>query len=349
MTTPPVEERPTDTAYAAMVSARLADSWGLDDVEMTFLGGELDRNYRVVAHGRTYLAKLRTDDGAGARWQQDILHHLARTDLDVAVPTPVANLAGSFDVVIGEGATACQLVVLDWVDGVELVKAHPHSDDLMFSIGVAAAKVTHALAGFDAPDVCRTHHWDVLRSGDVIDECLAAEPALGDNPDVHVARQWFADVEPSLAGLPRALVHNDFNDNNVLVGVRADGTQRVSGILDFNDALRTVRVAEPAIAGAYAMIRKESPLPAMAGVLAGYTSVTPLTAAELEVAYPLAAARLCVQALTWAVRGRARPTAYGAMRSRYTLPALRAVVGIDREVAAAAIRAAAVACAQDRP
>ena len=79
-----------------------------------------------------------------------------------------------------------------------------------------------------------------------------------------------------------AMVHNDLNDNNVLVE-EVDGVQKVAGILDFNDALYTVRVAEPAIAGAYAMLRKDHPLNAMGLIIAGYHGVTPLTDGELAV------------------------------------------------------------------
>jgi hypothetical protein len=109
-------------------------------------------------------------------------------------------------------------------------------------------------------------------------------------------------------------------------------------VLDFNDALYSVRVAELAIAGAYAMLRKSDPLAALGNVVAGYHRVTPLTDDELEVIYPLAVARLCVQALTWATRGRTDPTAYGTMRMRYTRPALSRALHIDPRVASAYLR-----------
>ena len=57
-----------------------------------------------------------------------------------------------------------------------------------------------------------------------------------------------------------------------------------------------------------------------------------MTDGELAVAYPLAAARLCVQALTWAVRGQTDPTEYGAMRMRHTLPALHRVLQVDTAI-----------------
>ena len=326
-----------DDDVAAVVSARLAESYRITSVDLKFLGGELDRNYRVVAdNGATFLAKVRSQADRNDRlgWQKDILLHLARTDLDVAVPTLVPTTDGRLDVSIDRGSGHWLLTVLNWLPGADMVNVADHSEALLFDIGSTAARVTNALYGFDSASMRETHHWDVTRSAEVIEECLAHDPALGDNADVHRALAWFRDIEASIASLPRAMVHNDLNDNNILIS-ESEGVQKVSGILDFNDALYTVRVAEPAIAGAYAMLRKDDPLTAMGWVIAGYHSVTPLTDAEIAVAYPLAAARLCVQASTWAVRGQITPTEYGAMRMRYTWPALHRVLQVDPLNAAA--------------
>jgi Ser/Thr protein kinase RdoA (MazF antagonist) len=329
-----------DALAEAVVSARLADSYGLVGADLKFLGGELDRNYRVAAgDGRTFLAKLRkqADRDDRLRWQKEILLHIADRHVGVGVPTLVRTNDGDLDVGIDVGSERWLLTVLDWVRGTDMVHIPTHSEGLLVDIGATAARVTKALEGFQSETLHRTHHWDVARSAEVIDECLDRDPTLSTNPDVLTARAWFTDVEPRLGSLPRAMVHNDLNDNNVLVDV-VDGVQRVAGVLDFNDALHTVRVAEPAIAGAYAMLRKDDPLTAMGLVISGYCGVTPLTDDELAVAYPLAAARLCVQASTWAVRGQDDPTEYGAMRMRHTLPALHRVLQVDVRTATARLR-----------
>jgi hydroxylysine kinase len=340
MPKPPANSADTDVLAEAVVSARLADSYGLIGAELKFLGGELDRNYRVSAgDGRTFLAKLRkkADRSDRLRWQKEILLHIADRHVGVGVPTLVRTIDGDLDVGIDVGSQRWLLTVLDWVRGTDMVHIASHSEGLLIDIGAAAARVTKALEGFQSETLHETHHWDVTRSAEVIDECLALDPTLGENPDILTARGWFTDVEPRLGSLPRAMVHNDLNDNNVLVEV-VDGVQKVAGVLDFNDALYTVRVAEPAIAGAYAMLRKDDPLTAMGFIIAGYCGVTPLTDDELAVAYPLAAARLCVQALTWAVRGQTDPTEYGAMRMRHTLPALHRILQVDTRTAAAHLR-----------
>jgi hydroxylysine kinase len=340
MPKPPVNSADTDVLAEAVVSARLADSYALIGADLKFLGGELDRNYRVSAgDGRTFLAKLRkkADRSDRLRWQKEILLHIADRHVGVGVPTLVRTSDGDLDVSIDVGSERWLLTVLDWVRGTDMVHIASHSEGLLIDIGAAAARVTRALEGFQSETLHETHHWDITRSAEVIDECLALDPTLGENPDIVTARGWFTDVEPRLGSLPTAMVHNDLNDNNVLVEV-VDGVQKVAGVLDFNDALYTVRVAEPAIAGAYAMLRKDDPLTAMGFIIGGYCGVTPLTDDELAVAYPLAAARLCVQALTWAVRGQTDPTEYGAMRMRHTLPALHRILQVDTRTAAAYLR-----------
>jgi Ser/Thr protein kinase RdoA (MazF antagonist) len=340
MPNPPLESADTGVLAETVVSARLADGYGLAGADLRFLGGELDRNYRVSTDdGRTFLAKLRTkaDRNDRLRWQKEILLHIADRHLDCAVPTLVPTVDGDLDLGLDVGSERWLLTVLNWVPGTDMVHVDNHSDGLLIDIGATAARVTNVLDGFRADTLHETHHWDVTRSAEVIDECLVLDPTLADNADVLKALGWFRDVEPLLDSLPMAMVHNDLNDNNILVE-EADGVQKVAGVLDFNDALYTVRVAEPAIAGAYAMLRKDDPLSAMGLIIAGYHGVTPLTDGELAAAYPLAAARLCVQALTWAVRGQTEPTEYGTMRMRHTLPALHRVLQIDPRSATAHLR-----------
>jgi len=129
---------------------------------------------------------------------------------------------------------------------------------------------------------------------------------------------WFAQlVEPVLEGLPRGVVHRNLN---VLAALGADGRYHVSGVLDFSDALHTVRVSElaVAVAVAYAMLRAPDPLGAATDVVAGFDAVRPLSDTELSVVFSLAAARLCINATSWTAGCAAAPDGYGASRVHHT-------------------------------
>jgi 4-aminobutyrate aminotransferase-like enzyme len=153
--------------------------------------------------------------------------------------------------------------------------------------------------------------------------------------------RFTAAVGTHLAALPTAVVHHDLNDFNVLARRSPDGRHGVYAVLDFADALHTARVSELAIAVAYAMLRKPDPLRAAAGVVRGYVTRAELTDAELAVLFPMAAARLCVNAVTWTHRCAEGDHPYGRERMRHTWPAIARLARTPPELAAAVLSEAA--------
>ncbi|MGB5185733.1 MAG: aminotransferase class III-fold pyridoxal phosphate-dependent enzyme, partial [Acidimicrobiia bacterium] len=105
-----------------------------------------------------------------------------------------------------------------------------------------------------------------------------------------------------LGALPRQVVHNDLNDENILV---RDGA--LVGVIDFGDAIETVRVAELAIACTYAMFDQDDPVGVATDVIAGYRSMAPLEDAEADALLDLILARLATSVTLSASRGRANP------------------------------------------
>lgn len=334
-----------EIALASHLNAR----YEISAETVKFLGGDVDRNYRIdTSTGRAFLAKVQVGkDLRTFQWQEAILVHLATSNIRVAVPAIVPTTEGLLHSQYLLDSGTAVVSVHDWLSGTEMIDVVSHSDQLLIDIGATGAKLTRALEGFDACALPESHYWDVTRSDEVIRSCIGDDPRFADEPYVQAALQWFEQVRPKLSELPRALVHHDLNDSNILVRT-VHGQQRVSGVLDFNDALFSVRVAEPAIAGAYAMLRKEDPLRALGLVVAGYLEVQVLSSDELEVLYPLAVARLCVQFLTWTARAQSNPTEYGARRMGYTLPTLQRLLEIEPAVAAAALMETASEAARRR-
>jgi Ser/Thr protein kinase RdoA (MazF antagonist) len=133
-----------------------------------------------------------------------------------------------------------------------------------------------------------------------------------------------------LDALPVATVHQDLNTHNVLVN--PINPVRVDGVIDFNDTVRTVRVADIAIAAGYAMLVSDKPLEAFVTVVRGYLTQAPLTEGERNVLFPLGLIRLCVNWTTWLARSEGDLTSYAASRMRATWPTIQWVVdaGLER-------------------
>ena len=116
--------------------------------------------------------------------------------------------------------------------------------------------------------------------------------------ETHVAPRIAADE------LRWGVLQADFNDANVILERDAVDSP-IAGVIDFGDMVYTMRVNEVAIAMAYAMVSTVAKDAVAAGapegvvecafaLLAGFASVVPLTAAEIDVLPTLVAARLAI-------------------------------------------------------
>lgn len=132
------------------------------------------------------------------------------------------------------------------------------------------------------------------------------------------------------SALPRSVVHQDLNDHNLMVDQTAS---RIVGVIDFNDAVSTIRAADIGIAASYGMRRSGDPLQNFVHVVRGYERIIPLSVAEREVVFPIAVARLAVNWAVWKSRAVTAPTAYGDARSRRTWPVIETVLHHGLETA----------------
>lgn len=319
----------------------LRDRFGLTGVEVSTLGGELDQNSSVLLDdGSRVVVKVSRPDAdvARIRWQHELIR-LAGDALDgVRVPTVRTALDGDTIAVTDLDGSARAVAVYSWLDGRTLSELNSRSPELLEELGATAARMVRALDGAPEPPDPTGHHWDVLRAAESVAEDIAAvdDPVRVDQ--VRRIVSWFSRaLDRHRDALPRAVVHHDLTDFNVLARRGPDGRHHVHAVLDFGDALHTARVSELTVAVAYAMLRTADPLTAAAAVVRGYTEESDLSDAELAVLFPMAAARLCVNAVTWTRRG----TDYGFERMRHTWPAVAALAATPPELAEAILREAA--------
>jgi 4-aminobutyrate aminotransferase-like enzyme len=104
----------------------------------------------------------------------------------------------------------------------------------------------------------------------------------------------------------KSVVHNDANDNNILVTETPDAP-KVRAIIDFGDAIYTQIINDLAVAIAYAVMDKPDPLNAALPLVEGFHSSFPLLEEELEVLYVLVAMRLVISVTKSAINRRKEP------------------------------------------
>lgn len=325
-----------------MDDARAAlHAFAIRPATLTELPGEVDRNVLVEdVTGRRFVLKFGGGDVTAADFQQQVLERLA-TVPGLAVPrvVPTADGRPHLWTEIASRKTFARL--LTWVPG-RMLHDLPHRTPLLLEeLGVLAGRCVVALADLEAPASLGSHHWDMSSAGAGIRECVEHLA-----PDEHRAVDrvlgWLDElVTPSLRDLPRGVVHQDLNDHNVLTTADPDGTHHVSGVIDVGDALCTIRVAELAVAAAYVLRGTDDPLAALRAVCRGFGRVAELSEAEAALVFPLAVARLCLNAVTWQQRDVTEDgDAYARDRMRGSWPAVIALSELSPWRAQGHVRAA---------
>jgi 4-aminobutyrate aminotransferase-like enzyme/Ser/Thr protein kinase RdoA (MazF antagonist) len=329
------EPVPADDARAALLA------FGITPATLAALPGEVDRNVLVEdTSGQRFVLKLGGGDVAAADFQRHVLERLA-TIPDLTVPQVFATTDGTPHTWTEVAGSRTFARLLTWVPG-RMLHDLPHRTPLLLEeLGELAGRCCVALADLEPPASIGSHHWDMAAAGAGIRQCLE-HLAPDERRAVDRVLQWLDDlVAPHLADLPRGVVHQDLNDHNVLATQDADGTHHVSGVIDVGDALRTIRVAELAVAAAYVMRGTDDPLAALRSACRGFGRVVSLTDAEAAVVFPLAVARLCLNAVTWRQRDVTEGgNSYARDRMRGSWPAVLALSELSPVRAEGHVRAA---------
>lgn len=215
----------------------------------------------------------------------------------------------------------------------------PHTAALRAELGRQAARLDQALAGFAHPLLDRPLKWNLLQA----EWAMAELAAIADAEQRQLAAEALAaydQLRPALLALPRTPIHNDLNDYNLLVTADGRGQFAISGLLDFGDLCAAPRVCETAIAAAYAILDQPNPLRALGELVAGYHAVWPLSAAEIDLIWPLVRTRLAVSVVNAALMKQQRPDdPYVTVSEAPAWRMLAATATVDPALAAARLRA----------
>ena len=271
----------------------------------------------------TYTLKLHngveSKNAAAMEAQNAIMLHLEQHGFCVPAPrTDAAGVHTAFTTLSMRGAIdpprAHAVRLLRWVAGVPMNEAKAIDSSTLRACGVYLGRMTAALNGgldgagavFDHAGAHRVHIWDLqntlLSRGFVHAISDAARRATVEG----VMAAFETHVAPRIAAneLRWGVLQADFNDANVILE-RDAADSPIAGVIDFGDMVYTMRVNEVAIAMAYAMVSTVAKDAVAAGalegvaecafaLLAGFASVVPLTAAEIDVLPTLVAARLAI-------------------------------------------------------
>lgn len=318
----------------------LRDHYGIAGA-LTPLSGERDQNFRVdSADGKSFVLKIANVAEADLRldFQLKALDHIAATDPELPVPRTIAAV---------DGRKMISLQLRGHLIRARLVSHLPGKPALLTQttplfrrrLGLLTAKLDRALADFDHPGADDRLIWDLQHAG-----ALASKVALIADIDrralaERATQRFITKVEPEIGKLRQQVIHNDFNQNNVL---RDETTAAISGIIDFGDMVRSPLVNEVAIAIAHQLYRQNDPLAVACEFLEGYSAVLPLEEAEIGLLPDIIAMRLAAREIiaAWRQGAKSGPSTYSGVISAMGWEALARWTALDQRQMVARLVAA---------
>ena len=270
-----------------------ADLYGWQ-AEAIALTGERDKNYLLHTQeaGDVVLKFINpAEEAAETDLQIQVLLWLAQQNCAVVVPKALRSRTGDLvcDYTVGE--QVYKVRAYTYLNGVSVAQAQMGAA-LQQSFGAQAAQLVRALEGFDHPALSRVLLWDVMHLNQL--RAWAEEVLPQDEMGQFVfayLNQFEQTILPVLQALPQQVIHGDISKSNT-VASSADATS-IHGVLDFGDLCKAPRVVELAVAASYALDAETGDLQAaLAGIVAAYAAVLPLSEAESALIPDLIVARL---------------------------------------------------------
>jgi len=278
------------------------DLYGIEG-EISALASFEDQNALIKAPGGNYVLKI-----ANKRWAVDglgmqtaVFEYLNTVAPDLCVPRTIASKEG--DTVTFHEGFAIRL--LTFLEG-DLFGGAVRSPRLYRNLGRFMGSFTRAMQGFSHP---AAHRAADLWSLDNVPACKAFLHNVIDE-DVRARIERFykiydVNILPRLKHLRKSVLHNDANEQNLLVDV--ERAERIVGLIDFGDMEFATLINELAIVLAYALLGEEHIDMAAREIVQGYVQEFSLEDDELRVLFDLVAMRLVQSIINSSTRAKEFP------------------------------------------
>ncbi|CAH0996833.1 Acetylornithine/succinyldiaminopimelate aminotransferase [Emticicia aquatica] len=302
----------TEPTYQQLqISEPLAEQIAIDFFEIKgkakALPGEIDFNFKITSTNKSYILKISRPEAAleYLTFQDELLKHLEQNSPIFKYPKSFRNINGNgiFNYIDAFGNTR-KIRLLEWIDGNLYSAINPKSNNLRYSLGLQCGQITHCLLGFNHTLAHRTFDWDLANA-------LWVEQYLGlfSEKELKIVSffiEKFKNIQPQYQNLRKSTIHNDANDNNIIVSNHLQNPV-VEAIIDYGDSVYSQIINDLSVVLAYGIMDFEDPLEASKAIITGYHESFPLLDQELQVLYTTTAMRLVISVTKSAINKKKEP------------------------------------------
>lgn len=261
------------------------------------LVSDKDQNFRLETQDGTHFT-LKIANHAELQlnvdFQNEALRHVAERDASLPIPRVIPAGNGRLYVSVKHDGKAHIVRVLSWLEGIQMSDARPGSI-LAGNLGRMLACLGLALKGFDHPGSNPPGLWDMKRAGQLRELLPYVEDSTISDLIGTTLDRFDKHVQPVLKTLRTQVIYNDLNPGNVLLA--ATDPDKVCGIIDFGDLVKSPLIIDLAVAAAYQLSTDDDPLAGALPLIAGYHAECPLQPVEMALLIDLIRTRLITSLL----------------------------------------------------
>ncbi len=262
------------------------------------LPSERDQNFHITSNaGKEFVLKISTssENIETIEMQNAAMKHLDERLEGYASPKVYMSRNGNeIEKITSSKNEEHYVRLLSFLPGRNLSQVNPQTPEMLEDFGRFVGSISKGFEGFDHIGAHRDFYWDLKRASSVIQEY---SPHITDESKLKLVNHYLELFEtlvvPLMHNLRSSIIHNDANDNNIVVSFPHEPERRTFGLLDFGDMVHSCTINDLAIAIAYALLDKSgSHISIAQAITTGYHSVFPITELELDLLFPLICTRL---------------------------------------------------------
>ena len=258
------------------------------------LPGEIDLNFKISTSNETYLLKITnaTDSDDYLDFILDLHNHVDGLKPEINYSKILKNNNGNqVEIWHDENNQPFKVRLHTWLEGSLWSSIQTKNAQLRENLGRHNGLLSQAFHIFSHPFASRPFPWDLAQAKWTLDYL-----SLFDQDKLALIQYFqneFMHFQERYATLRKQVVHNDANDNNIVVSNDFLAC-KIEAIIDYGDAVYTQLINDVAITVAYAAMDVPNPLEAALDIVKGYHSSFPLLEEELEFLYILVGIRLVI-------------------------------------------------------
>ena len=275
-------------------------------VKATQVEGESDDNFKLNSKNKSYFFKIypKKTDPKFVKFQTNLLTDLK--DYKKAANNKLTSDKKPYATFFDKENEIRYFRMNDWIHGRLWSYVNPINKNLRHELGLESAKLILKLKKINSNYLREDFDWDL--SNYLWIDKFYKKIDIGKKRQLIIENLLlnFKKNQSEYDGLRKNLIHNDLNDNNIIVSENLK-TPNIVGFIDFGDCIKSQLINELAVTCTYGIIDSMNLLESACEIIKGFNSEIKISEIEIEFLYELIHLRISISILKSSLNEKYNP------------------------------------------